>query len=177
MSEEFGRWLDAARAPMPVSLAALGLFLAGVLLAAWLFRGRLSEARRLEREAKASEKRAEHLHAKVDRIVEPTQALDMSVLTAHPDKAKFNPRNVLVRMRERRKVGEEFVPPAEWTADELAAVKAMNDRSGWPNTTYQPRGWLPRLRRQRDVPVIAVTPKEIGERIKKIRDEKKAVAK
>jgi hypothetical protein len=174
MSEEFGRWLDAAKPGLPTAVVLFVVIVATVVVTVVLVRKSAAAAAK-------DRKQAARLWHNIDCVTEPTVAIDMSVLTAHPDKAKFNPRNVLVRLRERRKVGEEFVPPAEWTAewtaDELAAVKAMNDRSGWPNKTYQPRGWLPRLRRPQPVAVVPVTPAEIGERIKRIKAEKKAVSK
>lgn len=169
MSEEFGHWLEAAKPALPWALGALVLVLASAAVTWVLVRQRWAAARQ-------AEKRAEHLWHNIDCVVEPTQAIDMRPLVAHADKARFNALTVITDVRERIKAVWEPQPDdPDWTPQELAEVKAMTDRDGWPNTTYQPRGFLPRLRR-RPVPVVAVTPKEIGERIKKIRDEKKAVA-
>lgn len=173
MGEEFARWLEAARPAWPWVAVVAAMFGCG-FLAAWLgLRPRLAAA-------KASEKRAEHLWRHIDCVVEPTVAIDMSPLVAHPSKAKFSARSVIADVRERIASAMAQQNPPDWTDEQLAEVKSMTDRSGWPNYTYQPRGFLPNLRPRRktreQVEVIAVTPLQIGERIKRIRAKQKEKA-
>ena len=171
MGEEITRWLDAARPALPWALGALALVLLGYGINAFINRARLAEAGRLEREAKQAEQRAEHAKRYVRNFVEPTVALDMSSLVAHPDKAKFNAHKVLADMRERIRAAttsEQEAP--DWTDEELAAVKAMTDRDLWPlAANYQPRGVLPRLKAR----AKRFTPNDLARRVQQIRPEKK----
>jgi hypothetical protein len=166
MAEELSRWLETAKPALPWALVVLTLIAPAGLVTWFVVRRRLADA-------KQSEKRAEHLWHNIDCVTEPTVAIDMRPLVASADKAKFNALSVITDMRQR--IGAAMVPvqnPPDWTDEELATVKSMTDRSGWPNT-YQPRGILPRLRPTR-MPVV--TPKELGERIKRIRAEQNLTA-
>lgn len=165
MGEEFARWLDAAKPGLPYAVVVFVAIVATVVVTVLLLRKNAVAAQR-------DRKRVEHLWHNIECVTEPTVAIDMRPVMANAKHALIDPRKILTHLRERRSVGDEFVPPADWTDDEPAQVKRMTDRDGWPNTTYQPRGWLPRLRRK-PVPVVAVTPKELGERITRIREEKK----
>lgn len=170
MGEEFARWLDAARPAWPVAVALLAVFAAGAVVTAFLLRRRWIAAR-------AAEKRTAHLWRNINCVVEPTGEIDMRPLMADAKFALIDPQKIIKHLHERRMAAKDLPPPPDWTPEELAAVKAMTDRSGWPNTTYQPRGVLPNLRPRKrtreEVPVEKVTPLQLGERIKRIKSEQK----
>jgi hypothetical protein len=172
VKEELARWIAAAKPGLPMAIAVLMAFLSGALVAFWLGRSRRKEAARLESAARQSEAAAKFMLEHYDRAVNPTQEIDMRVLTAHMEKAKFSPLKVLTDVRERITARAETLP--DWAPGELGEMPPADpalDRSGWPNTTYQRRGWLPRLRRPKPTPV---NPKTLGERIARLRNEQKA---
>ena len=164
MGEEFARWLDAARPAWPWVAGAAVLVAATWLLSWFLLRQRFAAA-------KAAERRAARLWHNIDCVVEDTQAIDMRPLVAHADKARFNPGKVLSDLRERaRDAVEPGTDGPNWTPEELAEVKAMNDRALWPLAcNYEPRGLLPRLK----VRTQRVTPADLAARVKRIREEQK----
>lgn len=167
MGEELSRWVTAARPGLPWALAALGLLLLGYAVKAVFDRKRIAEARRLESFARQAEAAARFLHDRVDRITTDTCEIDMRVLTAHAEKAKFNPLTVLTDVRERIATKDESQP--DWAPGELAAMPEADPtlgRSRWPM-----RGIMPRLRPRRratelsDIP----NPAQLGARIARLR--------
>lgn len=160
MAEEFARWVDAAKPAWPWALGALALLVTGGVMVAFFLRRRAIEARQDLVDAQQDRKRAEHLWRKIDCVVQPTVAIDMSVLTAHRDKARFDPRRVLTGLRERRAVSRELPAQPDWAPGELASIPQVPD-------TYKPRGFLPRLRRK------PFTPADLAARIQQIKAEQK----
>lgn len=167
MSEELSRWVDAAKPGLPWALAALGLLLLGYWVKAMFDRKRLAEAARLESAARRAEAAAQFLHDRVDRITTDTCEIDMRVLTAHAEKAKFNPLNVLTDVRERIAAKDESLP--DWAPGELATMPEADPtlgRARWPM-----RGIMPRLRPRRGVAELSdiPNPAQLGARIARLR--------
>lgn len=157
----------AVRPALPWVVGALVVVAAAAVVTWLLVRQRLAAA-------KAAEKHAEHLWHHIDCVTEPTMAIDMRPLVASAEKAKFSALTVITDVRERIAASMSAAANPDWTADDLAAVKAMTDRSAWPlAVNYRGRGVLPRVRVR---PPATPKPSELAARIARIRNEQKVIS-